>query len=219
MRRILIGGLVVVVAFVAALFLMTLLWPSAPTARPPVAEIPPLKPATRTSTVIAPAAIALSAIRDELDAKAPRDLSGKRDNPIGQLLQNAELGWNINRGPLAVSGRPEGMTIVAPLNGAFRLTGQIGAQVGNVDDRQRARRHPRRLGRRAARQSHRQGARSARRHPRQRHAHRAPGAAAELAHRAESHRPGQYRRCEPLGRGRAHQPRQGNEAAARSRGG
>jgi len=132
MRRILIGGLVVAVAFVAALFLMTLLWPSAPTARPPVAESPPLKPATRTSTVIAPAAIALSAIRDELDAKAPRDLSGKRDNPIGQLLQNAELGWSINRGPLAVTGRPEGMTIVAPLNGAFRLTGQIGGQVGNV---------------------------------------------------------------------------------------
>jgi len=132
MRRILLGGLVVAVAFVAALVVMTWLWPTTPTGRPPLAEIPPLKLATRTSTVIAPAAIALSAIRDALDAQAPRDLAGKRDNPIGQLLQNAELGWSINRGPLAVRGRPEGLTIVAPLNGAFRLTGQIGSQVGNI---------------------------------------------------------------------------------------
>src|ERR1051325_8463007 len=132
MRRIIVGALVVVVAFVVALSLTFWLWPAAPTTRPPVAEMPPLQPATRTSTVIAPAAIALSAIRDVLEAKAPRDLSGKRDNPIGQLLQNAELGWNINRGPLAVTGRPEGLTFVTPLNGAFRLTGQIGSQVGNL---------------------------------------------------------------------------------------
>jgi Domain of unknown function (DUF4403) len=132
MRKILLGGLVVAVAFVAALFAMSWLWPSAPAGRPPLAASPPLKPAARTSVVVAPTAIALGAIRDSLEAQAPRDLSGKRDNPVGQLLQNAELGWNINRGPLAVSGRPEGLTIVAPLNGAFRLTGQIGSQVGNV---------------------------------------------------------------------------------------
>lgn len=132
MRRILLGGVAVAVAFVAALFAMNWLWPSAPAGRPPLADSPPLKPATRTSVVIAPTAIALSAIRDSLETQAPRDLSGKRDNPIGQLLQNAELGWTINRGPLAVAGRPEGLTIVAPLNGAFRLTGQIGSQVGNL---------------------------------------------------------------------------------------
>jgi uncharacterized protein DUF4403 len=132
MRRILLAGLVVVVAFVAALFAMNWLSPQAPAVRPPVAAMPPLQPATRTSTVIAPVAIALTAIRDALDAQAPRDLAGKRDNPIGKLLQNAELGWNINRGPLSVSGRPEGLSIVAPLGGAFRLTGQISNQVGNI---------------------------------------------------------------------------------------
>ena len=97
-----------------------------------LAESPPLQPATRTSVVIAPAAVALSAIRDAMEAKAPRDLSGKRENPIGQLLQNAELGWTISRGPLALAGRPENLSIVTPLNGTFRLTGQIGAQVGNA---------------------------------------------------------------------------------------
>src|SRR3954470_18401454 len=132
MRRILIAGLVVVVAFGAGLLAMNWLSRSAPGRRPQLADPPPLKPATRTSVVIAPTAIALTAIRDVLDAQAPRDLTGKRDNPVGQLLQNAELGWQINRGPLAVAGRPEGLTVTAPLNGAFRLTGQIGSQVGNL---------------------------------------------------------------------------------------
>ena len=62
---------------------------------------------TRTSVVVAPAAIALTAIRDALEAQAPRDLSGKRENPLGQLLQNAELGWTMSRGALAIAGRPK----------------------------------------------------------------------------------------------------------------
>src|SRR5258707_4982719 len=131
MRRILAAGVVVAVALGAGLFLINWLWPSAPAQRPALADNPPLKNTTRTSVVIAPTAIALTAIRDAMEAQAPRDLSGKRDNPVGQLLTNAELGWTITRGPLAVTGRAEGLNVVAPLNGAFRLTGQIGGQVGN----------------------------------------------------------------------------------------
>src|SRR4051794_29293831 len=130
MGRIIIGALAVVVAAVVGL-LALLLWPSAPGKQPALVEVPPLQPATRTSVVIAPTAVALGAIRDAMEAQAPRDLSGKRENPIGQLLQNAELGWTISRGALAVTGRPEGLNVVAPLNGAFRLTGQIGSQIGN----------------------------------------------------------------------------------------
>jgi hypothetical protein len=131
MRKILFGGLVVVAALIAALLGPYLLWPSGPDKKPVLVEVPPLQPVTRTSVVVAPTAIALTAIRDAMEAQAPRDLSGKRDNPVGQLLTNAELGWTITRGPLAVTGRPEGLNVTAPLNGAFRLTGQIGAQVGN----------------------------------------------------------------------------------------
>src|ERR1044072_3115310 len=131
MRRILIAGLVVVVAFGAGLLAMTWLSPSAPERRPQLADSPPLKPATRTSVVVAPTAIALTAIRDALDAQAPRDLSGKRENPLGQWLQNAELGWTMSRGALASARRPEGLTVMAPLTGTFRLTGEIGAQIGD----------------------------------------------------------------------------------------
>jgi hypothetical protein len=131
MGRIIVGSIAVVVTAAIALLGAFLFWPSAPGKQPALVEVPPLQPATRTSVVIAPTAVALSAIRDAMEAQAPRDLSGKRENPIGQLLQNAELGWTISRGALAVTGRPEGLNVVAPLNGTFRLTGQVGAQVGN----------------------------------------------------------------------------------------
>ena len=132
MRKILFGVLVAIVAVVVAALAALFLWPAGPERKPLLADSPPLQPVTRTSVVIAPAAIALSAIRDAMEAQAPRDLAGKRDNPLGQLLTNAELGWTITRGPLALTGRADGLTIVAPLNGTFRLTGQIGAQVGNI---------------------------------------------------------------------------------------
>src|SRR5882762_6305054 len=132
MRKLLVGLLIAVVAAGAALTAVLVLWPARLEKPPVLAEVPPLQPVTRTSVVIAPAAIALSAIRDAMEAQAPRDLSGKRDNPMGQLLQNAELGWTVTRGPLALTGRPEGLTVLTPLTGTFRLTGQIGAQVGNA---------------------------------------------------------------------------------------
>jgi hypothetical protein len=132
MGRVIVAAVAVIIAVAAALGAVLLLAPSPPDRKPALAASPPLQPATRTSVIIAPTALNLGAIRDVLEAQAPRDLSGKRENPVGQLLQNAELGWSITRGPLAVTGRPEGMAVVAPLNGAFRLTGQIGAQVGNI---------------------------------------------------------------------------------------
>src|SRR3954469_6447453 len=111
MRRLLIGVTVLVIVLVATVGLIIFLLPSGSDRTPVLAESAPLKPATRTSEVIAPTAIALAAIRDVMEAQAPRDLSGKRDNPLGQLLQNAELGWVIARGPLALAGRPEGLAI------------------------------------------------------------------------------------------------------------
>src|SRR5258708_1842782 len=101
MRKLLLGGLIVVaVVLGAACVVMNFPPPPAPERRPAFPATPPLKPVTRTSVVVAPAAIALTAIRDALEAQAPRDLSGKRENPVGQLLQNAELGWTMSRGPL-----------------------------------------------------------------------------------------------------------------------
>ena len=212
--------MVVVAAFGTALLAMNLLSPSAPARQPALADSPPLKPATRTSVVVAPTAIALTAIRDALEAQAPRDLSGKRENPIGQLLQNAELGWTMSRGPLAIAGRPEGLTVMAPLNGTFRLTGQIGAQVGNqvgnitgaigglLND-QLGKQMGNLTGRALDQRADVRGniVLAAR-----------PALNAELAARSQSHRPGGDRRCQSVGRGGEAQPLARGEAAARPRG-
>jgi hypothetical protein len=137
LRTILIGAALVVVSFLGASVAMQFLSQnpgggSVGDQRPALADVPPLKEISRTSTIVTPTAIALTAIRDALDAQAPRNLTGKRDNPISQLLSNAEIGWTIGRGPLAVTGRPDGMAVTTALNGTFHVTGQLTAQVGNI---------------------------------------------------------------------------------------
>ena len=131
LRTILLGILVVVVSFVGATILMSLLSPtSLDKGRPALVAVPPLAPLTRTSTVLAPAAISMAAIREALEAQAPRDLSGKRQNPISQILSNADINWTIARGPLSVTGRPDALVVTTPLSGTLHATGQI-ASGGN----------------------------------------------------------------------------------------
>lgn len=133
LRTIVIAVAVLGVSFAGATLAMQMLWPAPVTeGRPALVEIAPLTQVTRTSVIVTPAAISLSAIRDAMEANAPRDLSGKRDNPFTQLLSNADIGWTISRGPLAVSGRPETLAVSTVLNGALRATGQITSQAGNV---------------------------------------------------------------------------------------
>jgi hypothetical protein len=129
----LLGGVaVVLVSFFGTLWIMERLSPAASDAPPLLVQLPPLPAATRTSTVIAPAAIALTAIRDQLERAAPRDFSGKPDNPVSKLLSKADIGWTVARSPLALSGRADGVTVATTLNGTLRVTGQIADQAGNI---------------------------------------------------------------------------------------
>ena len=93
---------------------------------------PPLQAITRSSYVIAPVAVALSAIRSKLDAGAPRELAGKNDNPVSSLLSKADIGLTVARGALTVSGAPNELAIATPLNGTLRVTGQIATTAGNL---------------------------------------------------------------------------------------
>ncbi|HWF94431.1 MAG TPA: DUF4403 family protein [Xanthobacteraceae bacterium] len=133
LRNILIGLAIVVASFLGASVAMQFLSPGpANDQRPALVEVPPLKQLSRTSMIVTPTAIALTAIQDALDASAPRNLTGKRENPISQLLSNADIGWTIGRGPLAVSGSPGGMAVSTALTGTLHVTGQIASQVGNI---------------------------------------------------------------------------------------
>jgi hypothetical protein len=135
LRTIILGAAIIVISFLGANFLLNRLWPAVPSlqqGRPALTAVPPLQPLTGTSTVLAPAAIALSAIREALDAHAPRNLSGKPKNPVSQLLSNADLTFDITRGPLTVSGRPDALVVVTPLSGTFKATGQIANGANSV---------------------------------------------------------------------------------------
>ena len=126
LRTILIGVAILAMAFVGATLLMQLLWPGAESSRrPALAEVPPLPPVSRTSTIVAPTVITLGALREMLEAQAPRDLTGKRDNIASKLLSNAEIGWTVNRGPLGVFGKPDVIGVSTVLTGTLRATGQI----------------------------------------------------------------------------------------------
>jgi alpha-D-ribose 1-methylphosphonate 5-triphosphate synthase subunit PhnG len=88
--------------------------------RPP----PALQPVTHTSRVVAPVAVALTAIARAIDADTPREFSGKNDNPVTQLLRQAEIGLTVTRGTMSVSGQPNTLSIITPLNGSVRITGR-----------------------------------------------------------------------------------------------
>ena len=126
---------VVIVSFVASLKVMDVVAPRATNRPPPVAELPPLPPAPRASTVMAPIAVALSAIRDAADRGAPRAFAGKADNPISQILQNADIGWTASRGPIVATGAADVLTLATPLTGRLNVTGSLSAKAtGAVGD-------------------------------------------------------------------------------------
>ena len=132
-RTIILGLVIVVAAFAGATVLLNVFWPSSvQQGRPALVAVPPLPPLAGTSTVLAPAAIAMSAIHDALEAEAPRNLSGHPQNPVSQLLRAAELNFTITRGPLSVTGRPDGLLVTTALAGTFQARGTLNGTAGAI---------------------------------------------------------------------------------------
>jgi hypothetical protein len=132
LRLIAAGASLLLISFFAALWVLEAFWPSDAGLNPKLAQLPPLKPLTRMSSVTAPIVVANSAIRVALDNAAPRDFSGNKDNPVSGILSKADIGMTVGRGPIAVTGRAEGLTITTPINGSLKITGQLGTQAGNL---------------------------------------------------------------------------------------
>src|ERR1700755_2802684 len=102
LKVILIGAAVLAVSFAASLLAMDWLSPRGAAFPPAVADPPPLPSAPRSSVIMAQIAIPITAIRDAADRGTPRNFSGKADNPVSQVLQNADIGWD--GAPRAVGG-------------------------------------------------------------------------------------------------------------------
>src|SRR3954454_8461291 len=109
LKTILIAIAVLAASFFISLKAMDLLSPRATNSAPPVTQLPPLPPVAKSSIVIAPVAIAISAIREQAEKAAPRNFAGKADNPISQILENADIGWAGVRRPQSGVGGQEGV--------------------------------------------------------------------------------------------------------------
>ncbi|MDN4999583.1 DUF4403 family protein [Bradyrhizobium sp. GCM10027634] len=128
LKTILIGVAVLAASFFISLKAMDWLAPSATNSAPPVAQLPPLPPTSRSSIVVAPVAIALSAIRDQAEKASPRNFAGKADNPISQILENADIGWTAARGPMSATGDKDVLTLSTPITGKLNVTGSLSAK-------------------------------------------------------------------------------------------
>jgi hypothetical protein len=135
LKTISIALAVVAISFVVSLKVMDFVAPRGTVRPPALVELPPLPPAPRASTVMAPIAIALSAIRDAADRGAPRNFSGKADNPVSQILQNADIGWTASRGPITATGAQDVLSLATPLTGTLNVTGSLSSKAtGAVGD-------------------------------------------------------------------------------------
>jgi hypothetical protein len=134
-KTILIALAVVAVSFFVSLKALDWLSPGAPLPKAAQVALPPLPSAARSSFVMAPVSISLAALRDAADKAAPRNFAGKADNPVSQMLQNADIGWTASRGPIAATGAQDTLSLSTPLNGKINVTGSLSSKAtGAVGD-------------------------------------------------------------------------------------
>jgi hypothetical protein len=133
LKTILIAVAVIAVSFFISLKAMD--WLSPRGTAPVLVELPPLPQVPRTSTIIAPVAITLAAIRDAADRGTSRNFAGKAANPAEQILQNADINWTAARGPISATGAQDVFTLATPLTGTLNITGALSSKVtGAVGD-------------------------------------------------------------------------------------
>ncbi|MGB6396748.1 MAG: DUF4403 family protein [Bradyrhizobium sp.] len=134
-KTMLVAIAVVAVSFFVSLKAMDWLSLRGSSSAPAITELPPLPPVSRSSVIVAPVAIALSLIRDIADHAAPRNFTGKADNPVSQVLQNADIGWSASRGPIFATGAQDVLSLSTPLSGKLNVTGSLSSKAtGAVGD-------------------------------------------------------------------------------------
>ncbi len=125
-RKIVAVAMVVAAVLGGGLLVVKERWPvSKQPSLPDLVPVPDLQAVTRSSTIIAPIVVARSAIRNALEAQAPRQLTGQQVNPLPQFLTAAEVNWSVDRGPLSVTAQEDELTISTELNGRVHIAGAI----------------------------------------------------------------------------------------------
>jgi hypothetical protein len=134
-KAILLAIAVIAISFFVSLKAMDWLSPRGSVPAPALVQLPPLPPAPRSSVILAQVTIPVSAIRDAADRGAARNLAGKADNPVSQILQNADIGWTASRGPIAATGAQDVLSLTTALTGKLNVTGSLSSKAtGAVGD-------------------------------------------------------------------------------------
>lgn len=131
LKVILLGLAALAVSFAVSLYAMNTFWPTV-VQKPVLAALPPLPPVSRNSEILTPIAVSIAALRDALDRAAPRNTGGKADNPVSQILQNADISWTVARGPIAASGVQNALALSTPLDGKLTVLGSLSAASGTA---------------------------------------------------------------------------------------
>jgi hypothetical protein len=135
LKAILLAVAVVAVSFFVSLKAMDWLSSRDSVPAPALVELPPLPPAPRVSVILAQVTIPISAVRDAADRGAARNFAGKADNPVSQILQDADIGWTASRGPIAASGAQDALSLTTSLTGKLNVTGSLSSKAtGAVGD-------------------------------------------------------------------------------------
>ena len=127
LKTILLATGLITISFLISLEAMDLLSPHGDSNAPVLAELPPLPPVPRTSSISVPVKIPLATIRDAVDRAAPRNFAGKANNPVSQILQNADINWTAVRGPITATGAQNVVSLSTPLTGTLNVTGSLSA--------------------------------------------------------------------------------------------
>jgi hypothetical protein len=125
MRKFIFGLVGLVVLGLGGLVAAVLLTGPSPDRLPPLEPTPPLQPMVRTSSVVVPTAVSNAAIANALEQAAPKVIEGQRAATGIPVLSDGQFVWLINRQPLSVTGRPDGLTVTVPLSGTLRATGTL----------------------------------------------------------------------------------------------
>ena len=134
-KTVLLAIAVIAVSFFVSLKAMDWLAPRGTDGAPVLVELPPLPAAPRSSVVLAPVAIALTAIRDAADRGAPHNFAGKADSPASQILRNADISWTASRGPISATGGQDVLSLATQLTGKLNVTGSLTSKAtGAVGD-------------------------------------------------------------------------------------
>lgn len=126
------SGAVVLAFFFVTLFAIDRFGSGGEVHTPQLPEKPPLPAAARKSTFVAPVAVPIAVLRDALEQAAPRNLSGVPNKDVSRLLAQANIGLQLERSPLVLTGRADGLTIATSLSGALRASGQLPAKVDSA---------------------------------------------------------------------------------------